>query len=318
MTLRASRVVVEAPARLHFGMLDLGGSFGRRFGGVGAAVGAPSLVLEASLARDLSAEGPDRERALGFAQHFVAAHGIDAGAHFRIQRALPSHAGLGSGTQLALSVARALAELYQLPNDVQQLTLAVGRSTRSGVGTWAFTHGGLVVEGGRRDGAQAEAPLLARHAMPEAWRCVVVIPDGGQSMSGQAELNAFARLPAPFKSDAERVAHLVLMALIPAVVEGDIETFGRALTELQQINGRWFAHAQGGEFARESAGLVRRLFELGARGVGQSSWGPAVYGVVESDEACARIAAQLRLHFSAGVVFESAFNNRGAVVDVRD
>src|SRR6185312_11339434 len=44
----ASAVFVEAPARLHFGMLDLRGALGRRFGGIGAAVPNPSLRLEAA------------------------------------------------------------------------------------------------------------------------------------------------------------------------------------------------------------------------------------------------------------------------------
>ena len=34
-------VFVEAPARLYFGVLDLRGDLGRRFGGIGAAVPAP-------------------------------------------------------------------------------------------------------------------------------------------------------------------------------------------------------------------------------------------------------------------------------------
>ena len=48
-------VFVEAPARLHFGVLDLRGDLGRRFGGVGAAVPSPSLLLEARPAPTLSA-----------------------------------------------------------------------------------------------------------------------------------------------------------------------------------------------------------------------------------------------------------------------
>ena len=43
------RLFVEAPARLHFGVLDLRGDLGRRFGGIGAAVPAPSLLLEAAI-----------------------------------------------------------------------------------------------------------------------------------------------------------------------------------------------------------------------------------------------------------------------------
>ena len=41
-------VFVEAAARLHFGVLDLRGSLGRWFGGIGASAPGPSLLLSAS------------------------------------------------------------------------------------------------------------------------------------------------------------------------------------------------------------------------------------------------------------------------------
>ena len=88
-------VLVEAPARLHFGMLDLRGTFGRRFGGIGAAVPSPSLLLEAASADALEAEGPSAERVLEFARRFLAHHGLRRGARFRVHRAIPEHAGLG-------------------------------------------------------------------------------------------------------------------------------------------------------------------------------------------------------------------------------
>jgi len=52
-------VFVEAPARLHFGVLDLRGDLGRRFGGIGAAVPAPSLLLEARRAASPPADSRD-------------------------------------------------------------------------------------------------------------------------------------------------------------------------------------------------------------------------------------------------------------------
>ena len=47
----------------------------------------------------------------------------------------------------------------------------------------------------------------------------------------------------------ERVAHLVLMQLLPALVEDDLRSFGAALTEVQRVTGAWFASQQGGIFA---------------------------------------------------------------------
>ena len=61
-------VRVEAPARLHLGMLAVAGDSGRRFGGLGVAVSRPAVVVEAEPADELSAEGADADRALAFAR----------------------------------------------------------------------------------------------------------------------------------------------------------------------------------------------------------------------------------------------------------
>jgi beta-ribofuranosylaminobenzene 5'-phosphate synthase len=316
---RDGAVIVEAPARLHFGMLDLRGSLGRRYGGIGAAVPAPSLVLEASLAADLRADGPDAERALEFARRFLAAHNVSGGARLCVRRAIPPHTGLGSGTQLALAIARALAELYGLPCDVPSLASAVGRGRRSGVGTWTFALGGFVLEGGRAAGtrqAHRVAPLLARLPFPDEWRCVVAVPQGTSGVSGEAEAAAFAQLPPPPHGETERVAHIVLMGLLPALADGDLIAFGEALTEVQRMNGRWFAPAQGGAFAPGGSDqLVRDLGAWGAAGVGQSSWGPAVYGIVAGREAGSTLADRARAALGTrGVVYECRFAGEGAQV----
>ena len=49
-------VTVEAPARLHFGLLDLRGALGRRFGGIGAPAPEVSARVSVSLADDVEAE----------------------------------------------------------------------------------------------------------------------------------------------------------------------------------------------------------------------------------------------------------------------
>lgn len=309
-------VFVEASARLHFGVLDLRGAQGRWFGGIGAAAAAPTLVVSAARADTLATDGEDASRAREFAQQFFTHHRLRAGAVIHVHRALPAHAGLGSGTQLALAVARALAELHGLPTEARALARAVGRGKRSAIGTWTFDGGGLVVEGGRRTDRDECGPLIARVPFPASWRCVVAIPRGTTGMSGAGEAEAFARLPAPPERDVERVAHLVLMALLPALADADLAGFGRALTEVQEITGRWFASVQGGTFAPgASADLVRLMTAWGAPGVGQSSWGPAVYGIVENEDASRRLADRVRDTLgAAGAVFEGPLRSDGAHV----
>jgi beta-RFAP synthase len=309
-------VVVEAPARLHFGVLDLAGRLGRCFGGLGAAIPCPSLRLEATLAERLTAEGPDAERALEFAGRFLAYHHLTGGAQLKVHRAIPSHSGLGSGTQLGLSVARALADLYGLPHDVLELAQATARGRRSAIGTWAFALGGFIVEGGKRPESGNIAPLLARFTIPSTWRYVVAVPAGGRGLSGEAETKAFEELPAPSDREVERVSHLVLMQLLPSLVEGDLPSFGEALSLVQRITGGWFAAQQGGVFAPgPTEELVSRMADWGACGVGQSSWGPAAYGLIEDPDAATGLAQRVRGFLgSSGEVFTGSFALEGALV----
>src|SRR4051812_19463610 len=239
-------VFVEAPARLHFGVLDLRGNLGRCFGGLGAAIPSPSLLLEAHPASRVSAEGPDAARAAEFAIRFLRDQGLSGGVHLRVHRAIPSHSGLGSGTQLGLAVARALAELHDLTLDAVELARSTGRGKRSAIGTWAFSRGGFIVEGGRRPGGNRIAPLIARLPVPAHWRYVVAVPVAGRGLSGEDEARAFEQLPAPPEGDAERVAHLVLMQLLPSLIDDDLASFGEALSAIQRITGGGVAPPPGG------------------------------------------------------------------------
>lgn len=317
----SDRIVrIEAPARLHFGMLDLRGSLDRRFGGIGAGIFDPSLVLEVERAERVEAEGAEAHRAVEFAQRYLESQGIHAGARVVIRHAIPEHAGLGSGTQLALAVARGIAELYDRPTSAALLAAAVGRARRSAIGTWLFEGGGFIVEGGRREDSDAIAPLLARLPIPDIWRCVVAVPSSAEGVSGESEIQAFRELPPPSLREVEHVAHLVIMSLLPAVAEGDLETFGRAITAIQQINGGWFAPAQGGTFATgASTELISKLSAWGAAGVGQSSWGPAVYGITSGEDQAVELASNVRASLNgSGTVYVHQFANTGARVTVLD
>jgi beta-ribofuranosylaminobenzene 5'-phosphate synthase len=313
-------VRIEAPARLHFGMLDLRGSLGRRFGGIGAGIFNPSLQLDVERADAVEAEGAEGSRAAEFATRYLASQGIRGGARIVIRRAIPGHSGLGSGTQLALSIARGIAELYDLDTSTGALAAAVGRGRRSAIGTWIFAGGGFVVEGGRSEQGDRIAPLLARISIPESWRCVVALPDSTDGVSGESEVQAFRVLPPPPLSEVEHVSHLLVMSLLPSLVDGDLRAFGSAITEIQRINGSWFAPAQGGPFASgPSTELINKMSECGAAGVGQSSWGPAVYGIVDGDEEAERLASTARVLLNGrGAVYVNEFATTGARVSALD
>ena len=309
-------ITVQAPARLHFGVLDLKGRLGRCFGGLGAAIPSPSLNIEVAPSPRLTAEGPEAERALEFARRFLACYRVSGGAHLTVHHAIPAHSGLGSGTQLGLAVGRGLAQLHGVSATVVELAQATGRGKRSAIGTWAFALGGFIVEGGRRPQSSSIAPLLARFAIPATWHYVLAVPSRGRGLSGEEETKAFEELPPPPDREVEQVSHLVLMQLLPSLVEADLPSFGDALSQVQRITGRWFAEQQGGIFAPgPTEQLIARMAGWGAHGVGQSSWGPAAYGLVENARAAAVLAEQVRQFLGpAGDVFQGVFAPEGAQV----
>jgi beta-RFAP synthase len=293
---------------------------------VGLLIDAPGLALTAERSGEWNADGPLAPRVLQVAERLAAAlEGAGTPlvpARIRIERAPEEHIGLGVGTQLSLAVGRVLLALSGIPEPpIRDLAALCGRGLRSGIGLHGFAAGGLVVDGGRRT-SESVPPLLARYAFPPEWSVLVILPGRMRGLHGSDEVRAFAELPPVSDVVTDRLCRLLLLGLLPALVERDLVGFGAALTEVQDHVGRCFAPAQGGTFARpELASIVAYLRDLGLHGVGQSSWGPALYAF--SDEAPERRTAIVRRicdRFGLGphCVFWTRASERGAVMSHSD
>jgi beta-RFAP synthase len=182
----------------------------------------------------------------------------------------------------------------------EELADLSGRGLRSGIGLHGFLRGGLIVDGGRTK-AEGIPPLLTRLEFPKDWSVLVVIPGGDPGLNGPSEVQAFASLPPSTDVLTDRLCRLVLLGLLPAVVEHDLDRFGEALEEIQRKVGEGFAPVQGGNFARPEAEVVLEAMKReGLRGVGQSSWGPALYGFSDAS-ADARLTILDRLQGLLGL-----------------
>ncbi|NTV00806.1 MAG: DUF98 domain-containing protein, partial [Methanoregulaceae archaeon] len=111
------RIIIEAPSRLHLGLIDLNGALGRVDGGIGIALDHPRTVIEARRTGNLAVLGGNEEsnaRARRAAEAVISHFGLRGSAQVVIHTAPPGHVGLGSGTALSLAVARAICELHGL------------------------------------------------------------------------------------------------------------------------------------------------------------------------------------------------------------
>ena len=317
------KVYVKTPARLHFGLIDMNGDMRRFFGGLGVAIDRPNVILEAQTSETFFVTGEKTEQVTSLAKRFLETYRINADVSVHVEQIIPEHAGLGSGTQLALAVAAALAKLFHVKASIQELSLAMGRMKRTGVGTAVFDQGGFVVDGGKRMNngsiiSESFPPLIFRQPFPGDWKFVVAVPNVKKGLTKTEEKNAFGRLPPMPAEDVGRICRLTMMKLLPALVDRDIESFGDALTQIQVVIGGYFAGVQGGTFSSSAATAGLDFMKTcGAYGVGQSSWGPTVYGLVQGEEKAKKIRVELEAFLQdrdGGQVFVANADNRGAII----
>ena len=286
-------VRVSCGARLHLGFLDLNFGLGRRFGSVGLALDAPQTRLVLRYAARSEVSGPESARAGRYLGTVTASLGLSGPHALLIEAAMPAHAGLGSGTQLALAVAAAARLLHGLPPDPRSDAALLGRGMRSGVGIALFAQGGLAVDGGR-GAADVPPPLLARLEVPADWRILLLLDPERAGLSGAGERDAFAAVPPMSAATVGELCRLVLMGALPALAEGDLAGFGDAVTRLQRTLGDYFAPAQGGRFTSPRvAAALERLAALGAQGLGQSSWGPSGFAFAADADVATWFASRL-------------------------
>jgi beta-RFAP synthase len=295
----------------------------RRFGGVGLMVEQPGVTLQATPSSEWEVAGSLAERALFFARRFAKSVGRAARMPMKLTvgPGAREHAGLGTGTQLGLAVAHALALAWKLKTkDICELAYLVGRGDRSALGIHGFAQGGLVVDGGKgRTGSTA--PLIARVDFPRDWRILLVLPEGGEGLHGAAESLAFERLQVNESPLArtEVLCRLVLLGLLPALVEEDVQAFGEALHDFNARVGAGFSPVQGGIYAHaRTAELVAYFHRQRVPGAGQSSWGPTVLAIFGDPDRAEYLARRVRKKFAlrAGEVIVTRACNGGARIEM--
>ena len=316
-------VQITTPARLHFALIDLNGSLGRIDGSIGLAIDAPHFRIVAERSDSIEVESSHyRERAHRVLERFKSMYSFP-GVKARLLAEMPSHSGFGSGTQLALGLAQAVNTLYDLNLSVPELARAVGRGGTSGIGITAFERGGLILDGGHRYPAEKKVflpsaaagnvpppPLLLRHPFPD-WELLIVIPNCTH-ISGETEINLFKTLCPQPRASAERLCHLILMQLLPAVFESDMHAFGNAINEIQTFGWKKVEIDAQADVLQQTLDFLR---SNGAIGAGVSSWGPAIFAV--SDEIPLlkeKTEAFLATLPNGGTCFLTRANNSGATI----
>jgi beta-ribofuranosylaminobenzene 5'-phosphate synthase len=309
---------ISTPARLHFGIIDMLGDLGRIHGSVGVSIQKPRLILDIEESSETKITGARSNRALEIVEQLKETYDIQSGVSLTIHEDIPEHTGFGSGTQLALAIGTALNRIFDLGLSLEDIAVKLERSRVSGIGTHGFLKGGFIVDGGHSISNRDSVPPVIYHQnFPEDWRLIVCIPEVNKGFSGEQEQNAFKILEPPPAETVASVSRIVLMQMIPAIIEEDIKPFGDAMTHLDTIFGDYWQKIQGGTYTHPRIEeCVNHLLENGAYGAGQSSWGPALYGLTDGEHQANQLLDEMNGFLNedgnSGSAFITPADNHGA------
>lgn len=322
---KVREIVIQTPARLHFGLLDLHGGLGRIDGGIGLALEQPSTRIAAKPGHSCEAScrmEPGFEPRLNAAIESVCNKFELPGASVAILEKARPHSGLGSASQTLVGAGIAVCALYGLASSAREIAAVVGRGGTSGIGIGAIQHGGFLLDGGHRfrrgEGSKngyspssasigvPPPPLLLHYVFP-AWDVLVVIPQG-EGASGDRERDLFEEAcPVPAR-DVEKMCRILLTQMLPAVLEKDLPTFGAAMEAFQSYGFKVFEAETQGPLIAECAAFLR---DNGGIGVGMSSWGPTLFAFGHDLTALRNKADRWLASNGGGEAFLTKANNVG-------
>jgi beta-ribofuranosylaminobenzene 5'-phosphate synthase len=294
-------VCVRTGSRLHFGLFDTHSPFG----GVGLMIDRPQTTLRVSRAHSFDAGTLERQRLIEIARRFCQTHftgrfdGDLPPCKIEVLSAADPHFGLGSGTQLALATAAGLASFFNVETSRTDLIQRIAqRGKRSAVGSIGFFTGGLIVEDGTAEDYDT-GQWWRRAELPAQWRFLLIRPPSNtMQISGEIERNAFASLLPTCKSKRSELAQLG-EAIFNSASAGDFAHFADSVTRFNRLSGALFAAHQGGCYNGPAVtDLIEQVAQAGAIAYGQSSWGPTVFVVTESQQQAESLASKLSPKYS--------------------
>ncbi len=265
-------IYVSAPSRIHITLISM--TLERRIdGGVGFAINSPRTLVRAYYdnCKDEIAEK------------------MGVRACVEVVERPPRHMGFGSGTQLALAKAKAIAELYGMDLSVRELATISGRGGTSGIGVAVFERGGFVLDAGHEweekggflpSSASLATPpkVIMQRPMPK-WGILLVYPKGEGRFFGKREVEIFKRLPLE-RREVERLSYIILMKLLPALIDEDPHAFGEAINEIQEVGFKKIENEIQPNEIKDALKFVRE--KVGNAGL--SSMGHLIYSVVPLEE----------------------------------
>jgi beta-ribofuranosylaminobenzene 5'-phosphate synthase len=329
------RVVITSPSRIHLSLIDLNGSLGRIDGGIGFGLLNPTIIVEVTDEFEgqnsvvIEAKEEYKPIIQEIIQNFQTKYGIKfERLKIQINSMYRPHIGLGSKTQLLLSVAKGLCVLKDIDCNGYELCSLVKRGGTSGIGYSVFEKGGFILDAGHSFGPNKEkqsflpssasnappALHLIRYNFPETWKIILITLNVQSGAYDKEEVNIFQKYcPIP-QEEVQEISHLILMKVLPSLILKNLPDFCDAIMRIQKIG---FKKIEVSLVHPKVRDLIQYSIEIGAKCAALSSFGPTIAIIEDNTAKITEIIGKIQQKFEEfePEIIVTTANNEGAKIE---
>ena len=268
-----NEVKIVTNSRLHFGFLNLKSSNSYSYGGMGLSIDKHPTILTVSKASKFESNLNKAIRDKIY--HFLCDNKLSKKIRVDCIESPQKHIGLGSGTQLILSIEEAISKFYRFNQNINFFK----RSYRSGVGINSYKNGGFIVDSPKNNLLTNE--IIFKTNFPKEWKIILLFDSKARGLHGSSESRFFS-------SDTtislrKKLSDLTLNEIIPSIIYKDFDIFARSLTKFQDLNSLFYSSIQKSNYlSHDIAKVIKKVSMNFNVAAGQSSWGPTSYMLIES------------------------------------
>ena len=276
--MRKSRIIIKTPSRIHLGFYGISETYGYSFGSMGLAVNYGHVILSIEPSKNFQTNLSKKytNSILGYLES------IGVKPKFSLTAlSLPnSHIGLGSGTQIVLSVISIIDKFFHLNLRYDEVLKISSRGLRSGTGIASFKKGGFIVDACKVDNKIPKTLLQTK--LPKSWRLILINDKKIKGQHGKVEFELFNIIKKE-KNIFRDLPDIVLRGIIPSILYDDFEKFTFAFNKFQKLTSKFYTLKQSCTFISENINRIMNYIQKHHNlPVGQSSWGPLSYIFTES------------------------------------
>ena len=275
-----------SPARIHLGFLELDQTLPRFFGSIGLTVSNFCFEVQISKSKNLSIITEHKnlkKKTLEIFFKFKKKYNVNF-CKINIRKIIPSHVGLGSGTQFSLTIGYLISKLNNLNISIDEIALFLNRGNRSGIGVQSFKQGGFTIDIGKKKGTNNLPLKLMNIKWPQDWKVILLFDLKGENIFGENEANKFKDVNKRYRSKFNYNYSTLFLKILPGIMEKDFESFAEGIQLIQNNMSEVF-YKNSKKFSSKN---INHIFDYlrnkKIMGFGQSSWGPTGFIFCENSK----------------------------------